>query len=78
MAMFRNDLGCEVSNLEYDFDTKKGKLTMESGQCCDLSGCISIFEKIDQNVEIIETFSGDKSDTIFKRVNGDWQSVLTR
>jgi len=33
---------------------------------------------IDPNVQMIEAFAGDKSDLIFKRVSGRWESVCTR
>lgn len=75
---YRRDLVCEVTGLSYDFDNRLGRLEIAANQCCDMGGCIRLFEGIDPKVEMIETFAGGKSDTIFKREPDGWRSVLTR
>jgi hypothetical protein len=47
---YRSDLVCEVSALSYDFETQTGKLDMAPSQCCDMAGCVELFEKIDADV----------------------------
>jgi len=78
MAVYRADLVCEVEGLHYDFEKKVGRLLMAETSACDLGGCVALFTKIDPDVKLIETFAGDKSDTIFKRSNDGWKAVLTR
>jgi hypothetical protein len=51
---------------------------MAPNNAADMSGCLKLFTSIDPGVQIIETFAGDKSDTIYKRTGTDWESALTR
>lgn len=78
MVVQRKDLICEVSGLSYDFDKRLGTLKMAPNQSCDMSGCVKLFEGIDPDVQMIETFAGNESDTIYKLVAGAWQSASTR
>jgi hypothetical protein len=54
--------GFRSSRLEWE---SRGRLIMTPGACCDMSGCIALFERIDPQVRRIETFSGDKPDTAY-------------
>jgi hypothetical protein len=62
---FRKDVHCSVFGLSYDFDTRTGQLHMGEGHCCDMTGCINLFKKIDKNVKYIFTFAGEVSDTAY-------------
>ena len=74
----RADLGCDASELTYNFETQQGTLKMAQNQSCDLGGGVKLFTSIDRNVRIIETVSGGKPDGIFKREGTEWKSVVTR
>lgn len=74
MPVTRKDLMCEVANLAYDFDSRKGTLNLAPGHCCDMEGCINLFTKIDPDVQFIETYSGEEPDTVYRRKGNDWES----
>ena len=69
-------LMCEPLRMEYDFTRRRGLLFMANGDCCDMDGCISIFKAIDQDVTLIETWSGEMPDTYYARTSTDaWQAM---
>jgi hypothetical protein len=72
--MFRTDLQCDVVRLAYDFATNVGALQMPPDNCCDMSGCIALFERIDADVTRIETMAGSKPDTIYRRTSEGWRA----
>ena len=43
-------LQCGVVSLAYDFRSHTGQLYLPEGHCCDMTGCIALFEAIDPNV----------------------------
>lgn len=65
-------LQCRAKDVRYDFDRKTGMLVMAAGDCCDMSGCISLFENIDPDVERIRTVSGAEEDTSYFRSEFGW------
>ncbi len=65
-------LQCEVISLTYNFDDKTGILVMAEGDCCDMAGCIALFQAIDPAVKGIATVSGDKPDTMYVRSAAGW------
>jgi hypothetical protein len=65
-------LMCEIKSLSYDFDEKVGTLVMEDGDCCDMAGCIALFEAIDPAVKGIATISGEQPDTMYVRSASGW------
>ena len=75
---YHPEMMCEVTRISYDFDTRIGRVDMAESTCVDMSGCLGFFERIDPNVELIETFAGLKSDTIYKRGANGWDVALTR
>jgi hypothetical protein len=72
----RNDLMCSVQRLAYDFEKGSGELYMDDGHCCDMVGCVALFESIDPKVATIQTFSGAKQDTAYRRSGSEWVAVL--
>jgi hypothetical protein len=73
--MFHPDLQCDVVRLAYDFATRVGTLQMPPDNCCDMSGCIALFERIDSNVTRIETVAGSKPDTAYSRTPAGWRAA---
>lgn len=77
-GIFHSGLQCNVVSLTYDFCQQVGRLRMEDYSCCDMTGCIALFEKIDPEVRKIKTFSGEKRDTEYVRQpRGGWRAYLT-
>ncbi|MGH8432866.1 MAG: hypothetical protein ACREUF_20960 [Solimonas sp.] len=71
----RDDFQCSVKSMGYDFETRVGTLNMAEHECCDMSGCIAFFTRIDPDVVRINTFSGSKPDTAYLRSGGQWQAM---
>ena len=71
---FHPRLQCGVDRIEYDFRSAKGSLHLRAGDCCDMKGCIELFAAIDPEVQAIDTFSGEKSDTRYWRQDGEWHA----
>ena len=63
-AVYRSELVCDVRGMAYDFDRHLGTLLLASEDCCDMRGCIELFEKVDPEVQRIEIFAGE-----------EWQAV---
>ena len=56
---------CGIIKMEYDFIDGVGKVWFPDKECCDFVGCVKWFEKIDKDVRLIMTFSGDYLDTCY-------------
>ena len=70
-----SDLQCNVERIEYDFLRQLGVLRMPEANCCDMKGCIELFERIDPDVLRIETFAGGQPDTFYwRRASGRWEA----
>ena len=74
--MFRSDLQCDVRSLTYDFKTRIGTLEMPPDNCCDMLGCIHLFERIDVEVKRIDTFAGSIPDTSYKLSTKGWVAIM--
>jgi hypothetical protein len=75
MAVWHAGMQCFVVSRSYDRQAHRGRLMMENGNCCDMSGCIKVFETIDANCQLIETFAGSQRDTIYVHRSGQWHSI---
>jgi hypothetical protein len=74
---FHHGLQCSVRSVTYDFVERRGRVDMERLCCCDMEGCIAFFEAIDRQVQLIETFSGEKPDTAYvRRPELGWEAIL--
>jgi hypothetical protein len=53
---------------------------MVAGHCCDMPGCIALFQRIDPHVQHIDTYAGDERDTVYVKstCSGEWRGVLPR
>lgn len=69
-------LKCFVVSLAYGFLSRTGRLDMIADNCCDFSGCLSIFEKIDPEVDTIMTYAGGEPDTIYRKEGKEWNAFL--
>ena len=68
---------CGIIKMEYDFVKRVGKICFPDKECCDFVGCVEWFKKIDKDVRLIITFSGDYLDTVYylSRKDGKWDYV---
>jgi len=76
LVPYRCDLQCEVIDLSYDFEKCVGTLQVAPFQSCEMSTCISLFERIDPEVKQVVTFAGSAPDTTYRRSAGGWQAFL--
>jgi hypothetical protein len=73
---FHRDLQCFVAEIRYDFILKYGTVVIDDHGCTDMSGCIAFFERIDPAVRFIQTHSGGRPDTAYKRNAVDqWEAI---
>ena len=49
---------------------------MLDGNNCDMAGCVALFEQIDLEVKEIETFSGNRPDTLYRKEGKVWKPLL--
>ena len=61
--------------LSYDPKTRVGRLDIVAGGCCDMSGCVAAFERVDDQVQRIETYSGSKPAAVYLRRHGRWSAM---
>lgn len=73
---FHDGMKCHVLRIEYDFVSQIGILYMPPVCCCDMQGCIDLFEAIDPKVDQIRTFGGDRQDTSYHLVAGIWEARM--
>ncbi|MGA0615619.1 hypothetical protein [Paracoccus sp. KR1-242] len=74
--IFEPRLQCYVSELRYDWNTRRGVLHMpEEGDCTDMKACINLFRAIDPEVKLIETFGGGVPDTVYHRKRDRWSAT---
>lgn len=76
--VFDEALVCFPNHIEYDFHERVGRLFMDNGSCCDMAGCIAIFEAIDPHVLQIQTFTDDSHswDSVYmrERLGAKWEA----
>jgi hypothetical protein len=75
-SIFHEGLMCFVLRVDYDYRCRTGAVHMEVDSCCHAPGCIALFEGIDPDVEMIATFAGGKRDMTYKKVRGEWESLM--
>ena len=68
------DLMCEPIRIEYDFVARRGVLVMAEGDCCDMTGCIRLFSRLDQDVQRIDTISGNRPCTSYVFRDEKWRA----
>lgn len=69
---YNEQLKCGLTKYAYDFPTQYGELYFPEGDCCDMTGAIEFFKKIDKDVSLIVTFSGEKADTSYRKGRDSW------
>jgi hypothetical protein len=75
-AAWDERLKCHVVSLAHDFRSHTGQLHLPDGDCCDMTGCVALFEGIDPQVTAINTYSGDKADTVYRKEGTEWNALL--
>jgi hypothetical protein len=75
-AAWDERLKCSVVSLAYDFRSHTGQLYLFDSDCCDMTGCVALFEKIDSKVTAINTYSGDQPDTEYRKEGTEWSALL--
>jgi len=75
--LFNHKLSCCVYAMQYLFPEKVGFITFATGECCDMTSCLSLFKAIDPKIRQIQTYSGDKKDTCYLlSEKGKWFASL--
>ncbi len=69
-------LKCGVVSLAYDFGSHTGQLHLPDGDCCDMTGCVALFQGIDPKVTAIHTHSGGQADTVYRKGGTEWNALL--
>jgi len=67
-------LMCQVESIEYNFLEQEGMLYMPSHNCCDMNGCIKLFESIDVKVRKIQTFTNKVPDVCYILTDSGWKA----
>jgi hypothetical protein len=75
-ACWHPQLMCCVKNIHYNLPQRTGVVYMGDTDCVDMRGCINLFTAIDDKVERILTFQGDRADTTYSKIDGEWHAML--
>ena len=59
--------------VRYNFKIRSGTLGLAVGQCCDMAGCVDLFERIDPEANNILVYSGTRKDVLYIRRLGEWE-----
>ena len=70
---FHPKLLCCVKTIEYNFEKKTGYIYIPAYDKVDMGACIDLFTSIDEEVERIFTFAGDKENAAYFKRSGDWK-----
>ena len=65
-------LHCGITSLACDFRNHTARLDVPTGECCDMTGCVSLFQEIDPNVRIIRVYSGVELDIEYRLGKIGW------
>ena len=68
------DVMCDVSEIRIDVQNKQGFLILPSMNYPDMSSTIDCFLSVDPEIEVIQTFVGGVPDTVYVKINGNWES----
>jgi hypothetical protein len=70
------ELMTDVRRIEYDCKTATGRVFMARDCCVDMTSTILLFERLAQDVCVIETFAGDRRVTSYHRTSPEqWRAV---
>lgn len=71
------DIGCEVSKIEFDYDTFTGLLRVPKGNCPDMAGTVAAFLYLFPLVNFIGVVEGDLPSLAYVRDEGGiWRTHL--
>ncbi len=69
---------CNVSEIRINVDTKQGCLFLPEMNYPDMSSTIRCFTSVDPEIEVIETFVDGKPDTMYIKIDGEWQAIVRK
>lgn len=72
MIRHHAELKCDVRAIFYDFASRQGVIHIDDGDCTDMTGCITLFRRIDPGVTQIQTIAGGRDDTRYAQRGGQW------
>ncbi len=70
---FHPKLLCCVKKLKYNFEKKTGYIYIPEYDKIEMGACVDLFISIDEEVERIFTFAGDKENSAYFKCSGDWK-----
>lgn len=65
---------CDVSEIRIDVKNKQGFLVLPEMNYPDMSSTVRCFTSVDPEIEVIQTYVGDKPDTVYVKVGNEWQA----
>lgn len=68
-------LWCNAISVFYDFAGQHGVLIVPEHECCDMAGCVAMFQAIDASVEAITVLAGSQIDTRYGLTKDGWKAV---
>ena len=74
--IWRDDLVCHYIGHDYSTQSKSGNIYLAEYECCHMPGVIGFFENIDEKVNFIQSWSGDKIDTAYARSDAGWKAYM--
>src|SRR5262245_1581408 len=66
-------LQCYVRRLAYDWQNRRGELWCEGST--DMWGAIALFEALDADVKLVQTYLNGAPDTAYQRRGSSWAAV---
>jgi hypothetical protein len=69
---------CNVSEIRIDVDAKRGGLFLPEMNYPDMSSTIRCFTSVDPEIEVIETFVGGEPDTMYIKIDSEWQAIVRK
>lgn len=73
--IWHSRLKCHVSKINYNCEQRGGMLFVATGECCDMTACIKLFETVDPDVETIRVFAGIIAPVnLYRKERGTWKA----
>lgn len=71
---FHPDLMCGLNRVREEKNTQTVIMYFPEYHCCDMGGAIIVAERFNPDVRNIQTYSGDRTDTFYQKVDNEWRS----
>lgn len=63
--MYNDELMCNIESVFVDFKTHNATFNLHKDHCCDMRGAINYAKRIDPEIILIKTYSGDREDVVY-------------